>query len=221
MQTYRRLVKYVQYAYEAGAYLCGKPYPLRFSARKRGRRTRKREVIETHVYKEAQPRVKLLYYLRRYHSLGLCELEPSYKLPRLQYVHIAKLRDVLAAYRYGKRFGLEPLASAGGTGRVPHICFELLLCRFGGGLPESPLQVGNYPLKRSIEAAAAVFALIANVQALVARAVQYGFSSFGSDILPRRIHGKAVFLADRGKVHIRHGILRRALPARYGYRAFS
>ena len=141
-----------------------------------------------------------------------------YKLFRTLDGHIRKLRYGDSANRHGKGFGLQTLAAASRAGRVPHIGFDILFRPIRLRFTVAPFEIGDDPFKRRVERAAAVLLLILYMQFFLSRAVKQSSAAFFGDVFPRGIAVKAVFLFYCGKIHIRNGVFRIALPAGNGDR---
>ena len=73
MQSDGRLVTNVEDSHQPGAYLRGEPDALRLAAAESGGGARERQVVQTYVQQEIEPRLYLLEYLVRYGLFSLGE----------------------------------------------------------------------------------------------------------------------------------------------------
>ena len=123
------------------------------------------------------------------------------------------------AHRYRKAFALEPLALAVRARYIGHVFLYFVLHIVGLRFLISALKVGNNALKRGIVAAFAEFAAVFYVYAFIARAVKYGMARLFAEPIERRIHIKAVFIAECRKIHASYACGIAALPTGHVYRA--
>ena len=132
MQTYARLIEYIQHADKRGAYLRCKAYALRFAARERSRFAPEREIIKSHTAQKTEARAYLLEYFLCYERLCIGELQIFKEIKYRVYIHRAELVDILPADGYRQRFGAQALAAAIGAGNEVHKF--IVVVRFRGVL---------------------------------------------------------------------------------------
>ena len=213
VQADARLVEDVQHAHEPAADLRGQPDALRLAAGKGGGGARERQVIEPHVDEKAQPGVNLLEDLPGDHAMHGRKLQPLQKRARIAHGHIRKLRDVLPADRHGQDLFLKPLAVAGGAGRFRHERLHLLLAVIGLRFAVAALHVRDDALKRGVKRAAAELLLILDMELFLPGAIQRRMLQRLWQLPKRRVHRRAVAIAQRRKVHGRDGAGVAAVPA--------
>ena len=198
MQPDRGLVEHVEHARQARADLRGEADPLALAARKRAGIARERQIAEADVLEKAEALVDLLEDPARDLVLLRSELrrqglEPVGRGLDRELGHFA---DVPAADLDRERLGLEPVAGAGLAGRAREIAAELLLEPGAVGLAPTPLQVRQHALERPLRAVAPDAIVVAELDLLLARAVQDQVPHRLGQLFPGRVQARPEMLGD-------------------------
>ena len=204
VQADGRLIQNVEHADKAGTDLRRQPNALGLAAGERARRAGERQIAKTHVDEEAQTGVDFLENRRGDHAVLFAEGQRSEERLRVDDGQIGGVGDGFAADRHRQNLRAEAFAAAVRAGRLAHqtvvIGFGGVALRFGG----ASLRGGNDAFKRRGEGVRiAVGARVVDVQRLAPAAVENHIQRFFGKPVQRRIHRKAVFLAQRLKEHAR------------------
>ena len=199
VQADRRLVQHIEHAGQARADLRGEANALALAAGQRAGRARQRQVIEADVEQEGQPLADFLEHAagdlvllgvqRRRHAL-----EPfAGALDR----ELGDLADMLAADLDAQRLRLQPIAVTAGAGHVGEIFRQFLARPFAFGLAVAALEIGDHALERLLGVVGAHAVFIGELDVLLAGAVQQHVLDLLGKVLPLRVQGELVVLAER------------------------
>ena len=134
MKPDRRLVKDIQHSRKSATDLRGKPYPLRFAARKRRGGAGKRKIIEPDVYQKFQPCADFFDYPFGNERFLFVKNERAEKFVDFFHRHIRKFRNVKPADSDRERFLFQAFSAARFARHGHHISFDFVLnavaCRF-------------------------------------------------------------------------------------------
>src|SRR5713101_4061306 len=206
MELDRRLVKDVEHADETRADLRREPDALALAAREAPRSAIEREVVESDVGEETQPLANFLENEPR--DLGLLRAQPGVReeLDRLLDRHRCHFAYRFAVEADEQAFLLEPRTVAGRARPHVHVRFEHLADAFRLGLLVAAVEPREHALERPRVALAALAALIAEFDFLIARALQDRLAHAGRDRSPRLVEAELVMRGERvqHRLHIRH-----------------
>jgi hypothetical protein len=198
VQPDRRLVEDVEHADQPRADLRRQPDPLRLAAGERARRAVEREVVEADVEQEAQPRVDLLEHPLGDHGLPLVELHAAQERRAVGDRQRRDVGDRPAAHRHRERLRLEPGPLAARAGHLAHVALVALPAGVALRLGVPPLEVGDHALEAGpVGPLTAVAVAVADVHLGVSAAVQDRLLRLGRQLVPGRVHPKAVGLGHR------------------------
>ena len=108
-----------------------------------------------------------------------------------------------AADLHAQRFGLEPIAVAGGAGHVGEIAGDLLAGPVAVGLLEAALEIGDDAFERPLGVVGAHAVVVGEADLGVAGAVQDGVLGLLRQVLPFGVERELVMLAERGeRLHV-------------------
>ena len=119
---------------------------MRFSARKRRRRPRKRQIVKAYIHQKIEPCFYLLQYVTPYHFVLFRQLKPVDKGNDICNRHFRKIRYIDTANCYGKHLWFEPLASALAAYIHFHIFFYFFLEKFRTRISVPSLEICQYAL---------------------------------------------------------------------------
>ena len=117
MKSYARLIEYVQYIHQFGAYLGRQPDALAFASGQRGGRSRKGKVFQPDIHEESHPVVELFKDVPGDGRLLWRELFREREEPSLKSgdFHIRYFADVLPVDLEQQAFLVKPFPVAYGT----------------------------------------------------------------------------------------------------------
>ncbi len=197
VQPDRRLVEDVEDAHQLRANLRGQPDALRLAARQCVGRAVHCQVLEPNVDHELQALADLLEDSARDDLLALRASELLEELDGRADRVLADLRDVLPVDGHRQRLGLQAPALAGRTRLVRHVPLELLLQVLGLSLLVAALQVRDHAFERClVPALVAVLVAVAELDLLVAGAIEKHVALLLGQLRPWLVHGDAEVLAD-------------------------
>ena len=201
MQTDGRLVEHVEHTDQTRADLGGQPDTLGLTAGERARGTLQRQVLQSDVEQEAQPRLHLLEHLPGDGLLARAQRERVQEVRAVRDRQRTHLGDGLRAtlprrQRDRQDLRLEPGALADRARHIAHEAFVALLHQFGVGLLDLALQERQHALEVGVvRADPAVAVLVPDVHLLVG-ALENRLARLGRQLVPRRVHVEAQRVAE-------------------------
>ena len=195
MESYARLVEDVEHAHESRADLRRQPYALRLAARERPCRTRERQIVKPDVQEEAETRVDLLQDLRGDLLLALRERKLGEEFIAFSNRQRRDLGDVLAADLDGKHLGTKTCAMARRARRDRHVVLIVLAHRVRIRLTVAPRKHRHDALEgRMVQLVLAEHVLVAELELLLARAIEKKLLHLLVQVTKRRVDRIAVML---------------------------
>ena len=197
VQADARLVEDVEDALQPRADLRRKADALCLAAGKRSRRARKRQVVEPDIQEELQPRVDLLEDLARDLRLALCQRQLQEEIIGLADRHARDFVDVLAADGDRERLRLEARAMACLAGDLGHVVLVRLAHLVTVRLVVAAREQRHDALERhEVLLVLAEHVRVAELEALLAGAVEQDLLRLLVEFLPRRLEAVAAALED-------------------------
>jgi hypothetical protein len=111
--------------------------------------------------------------------------------------HLGDLADVQTADAHAQRLGLEPIAVAGGAGDVGEIFGHLLARPIALALAPAPLEIGDHALERLSRLVGTQPVVVGEADRILAGAVKDRVLRLFRQVLPLRVDGELVMLAER------------------------
>src|SRR6476469_1674017 len=148
MQTYGRLVQDIEHAHEGRAYLSGEPDTLGLATGQGGRGPVDGQVVQAHIYKEAQSSPDLfqdlagdeLLFLTQRGALVRVVRKIAEELGGFAHRIVRHLGYGLIVHSHRQALGLEALSAARVARAVAHVALQLVAYRVGRGFRVSPLD---------------------------------------------------------------------------------
>ena len=197
VQADARLVEDVEDALQARADLRREADALCLAAGKRPRRARERQVVEPDIQEELQPRVDLLEDLACDLRLALRQRQLQEEIIGLADRHARDFVDVLAADCDRECLRLEARAVTCLAGDLGHVVLVRLAHLVAVRLVVAAREQRHDALERhEVLLVLAEHVRVAEVEALLARAVEQGLLCLLVELLPRRLKAVAAILED-------------------------
>ena len=207
------LVENVEHAHEARADLRGQTDALALAAGQGCRGAAQGQIAQAHRLQKSQPRADLLENLVGDHGILAGELQTIYEVQLVRDGHAAELHDVESAHGDAQHQLAQTVAVTAGAGHRGHTLLQLFAHGVGLGLVEPAFDVGQHTFKRLLQCAAAVAAVIVELEFFCTRAIEHGVQSLLAQILDGRVEPEAIALAQGLKVHPGDGVSLDAGPA--------
>ena len=195
MKSYARLVKDVQHSHKPAADLRGKPYSLRLASRKRAGRTRKRKIVQPHVFQKFETGVYFLQHHAGDERLCFVKAQIFKESGALLDAHLRQLINVFAADFYRQHFLFESLSVTGRALPVHHIVFVLPSDRIACRLVVATLQRRDKPVPKLCVLPLEAARLILYRERLSVVSPQQDTHDFVGKIFDRSVKVKAVALS--------------------------
>ncbi len=213
VQADGRLVEDIEHAHQARADLRGEADALAFAAGERCRRARERQIAEADGLQKFEARANFAQDLLRDDGHIARELQLVHEFQLLRDRHFAEIHDAHAADGHGEADVGQALAMALGTGTLGHAGFQLAAHGVRLRFLKAALDVVHDALKRALERAAAVGAVIVDGEVFPFCAVQDGVDGLLRQVADGLGEREVIFSCQRLEIHPGDGIVLQRAPA--------
>ncbi|CAB4586276.1 unannotated protein [freshwater metagenome] len=196
MQTDRGFVENVQSAHQPGTDLAREADALRLTSGQGAGRPRQGEVVESHVQKEAEPRVDLLHDAFGDDAITIRQHQSGQERSRIGDGHLAHLGDVLVVDGDGQRAGLQAHAGAGETRNQAHVALVLFPAPVALGPFVTPLDPRNDAFERGVELSCPSVTVLELHRDVPGKTVQHDLLRLRRKFAPRLVQVDSVVTRD-------------------------